>query len=1374
MDVLALDAFVPALLRRRVALHRVPTGPVVERFQAALLLADLSGFSTVAEHLARRGPRGAEDLKDLLNLFFGHLVDTVHGYGGQVLTFPGDAILALWPADDGDVSYAARLATRCALEAQETMARLPSDVRLRMRAGIGAGEVWVGTLGGVAGRWELLVAGSPLLQASQAISHVSPGDVAVSPAVHERLASFAKATTAAAGGVRIASVSAPAVRTVDEPPSLGTDDASLLRAYVPRLVQASLDAGHTDWLAEFRRVSVLFVRLDALDASVPENTDQLQRAVVALQTSVYRYGGAINQLLADDNGIVAVCGWGFALHAHTDDEVRAVRTALELRRDLHEIGVSASFGLATGEVFTGLRGSRQRCEYAMIGDVVNIAARLMQASAGDILCDLSSCEGASKRIEFEALLPIRVKGREQPVGVFRPIQMSASRTSELVGRVQESRAMRDRLEALAGGSGGVIILEGDAGIGKSRLVADLLNQAVARGVRAIVADGDEIERSTPYYPWRAVFDNLLGYDDRQGRSSLERRVLELLQSETRLLPFTPLVNPVLRLNFPETEWSERVPPRGRAVLTRDLLVHVFRCTTRQRATLLVLEDAHWFDSTSWELAEGIARALPELLVLIATRSMTQDEKPAELVRLSGRERALLLRLDGLSPDETRALVCQRLRARALSEAVARLIGENAEGHPFFAEELAHALRDRGLVELDRGVCRFTAAAERQPVQLPNTVQVVVKSRIDQLTVPQQLTIKVASVLGRSFDLASLRAVYPIAADEPGLQNHLQALIERDHIRVSGQDSPTYVFKHAITQEVSYSLLPFALRRQLHAAVATESERQHADDLTRAYPLLAYHWSRAENPERALFYLEKAGEKALGRHASEEARRFFREAIEIDERAADAIIHGEPRLIGRRLVSASDVRRIRWYRRLGDALINLGRWDEGRACFEQALKLVGQALPASHRAWTLGFGGQLLSQCARRLSPRRLRPRSDSPDLLLEAVSAYARVGAIAYHLNDRMIQVLYCLIGAMNLAEQLPPTPEFALVCTDVGNTLGLASLRRLARVYHGLATQTAARLDDPGIATRIRARMAIYHLGVGNWDSCRHLEAAMSLCDQIGDTYVWEENAAIRARAAHLLGEFDLAARLGAEIRTRARTTGSLIHEVWGFGAEAWGVLYQGHPEAALELADRGLHLVVTGAATDPSAVLDFHGVKALAHLHRGDLDHAWLATRRLIEVMAKAPRPRYFALMYLNAAAEVCLARWEAKRTSTDVDEAARIARQLCRDIGRYARINLSAQARSLLVRGSVEWLAGRDKSAHATWRRGLIEAERLSLPYEIARIHEEIGQHCGPADPSRWRHLAQAVEGFRRLNVASDLKRAKERLDASHEGVVGRVVD
>ena len=152
-------------------------------------------------------------------------------------------------------------------------------------------------------------------------------------------------------------------------------------------------------------------------------------------------------------------------------------------------------------------------------------------------------------------------------------------------------------------------------------------------------------------------------------------------------------------------------------------------------------------------------------------------------------------------------------ARALSEPVANLIREKAEGHPFFTEELAYALRDLGLIQVDQGICRFTAAAAAtESVQLPNSVQVMVSGRIDQLNVEQQLTLKVASIFGRTFELAAVRAAYPIDIAHEELQSHVDALIERNLMVDAGGDSePAYAFKHAITQEAAYNLLPYALR-----------------------------------------------------------------------------------------------------------------------------------------------------------------------------------------------------------------------------------------------------------------------------------------------------------------------------------------------------------------------------------------------------------------------------------------------------------------------------------------------------------------------------------------------------------------------------------
>jgi class 3 adenylate cyclase len=387
-----------------------------------VLFADLSGFSALAEHLAERGPRGAEDLKSLLNLFFGRLVDLVHAHGGQVVDFPGDAVLALWPAvDDGSIE--ARHATRCGLEAQEALAGLePRDANaLKLRVGIGLGGVWAANVGGVADRWHLLVAGDALTQAVHALKSAKSGEVIVSATAWASLAAYATAQRVTAQAVRVAAVTAPAPALSPSPShaALDTNDDTL-RRYVPSSIQARIDAGQTDWLAEFRRLSVLFVDIGPLDSTVPDALDRLQRATVIVQGAVEHYGGSVCHLVADDKGTVIDCGWGLALHAHADDAVRAARAAIDIRRQLAAIGVAVSCGLATGDVFTGLRGTSERCDFAMIGSVVNLAAALMQASRGDIVCDAGFCEATGQWGYFEPLSSVPLKGRDRAIGLSPP------------------------------------------------------------------------------------------------------------------------------------------------------------------------------------------------------------------------------------------------------------------------------------------------------------------------------------------------------------------------------------------------------------------------------------------------------------------------------------------------------------------------------------------------------------------------------------------------------------------------------------------------------------------------------------------------------------------------------------------------------------------------------------------------------------------------------------------------------------------------------------------------------------------------------------------------------------------------------------------
>jgi class 3 adenylate cyclase len=1358
-DSTLLDAFVPAIVRRRLAsCSSPPLQPVEECFAAALLLTDLSGFTSLAESFASRGARGAEDLRDVLNFFCGHLVDLTEAHGGEVVKFAGDAALALWPVGDSSAVETALSAAQCGAAAQRVFEELeaPNGVRLRFRSALGFGDVWAATVGGVAGRWELLVSGEPLTEAVRAMSVAAPGDVVVGARAWTRMAPHARGRDVGLSCMRLDALTEHVPNSISA--AIDACPPEWLRPYVPRSVQARLDAGQSDWLAEFRRVTSLFIKLDTFEGGAPDALEQLQAAIVTVQTAVYRYGGSVNQLVVDDKGTVFVCGWGLPFHAYGDDQARAVRAARDVRDGLRSAGFNGSFGVATGTVFTGLLGNDRRCSYALIGDVVNVAARLMEAAgAGEILCDLPSFEAASSRVAFETLSPVTVKGRGQPVEVFRALEDPAEGPTEIVGRVAERQLLRKRLEALAAGNtGGVTILEGDPGIGKSRLVADLIQRAVAKGIRTMVASADAIERSAPYHVWCGLFDSLLGLEGVAGREGAERRVIELLETNPRLNVFAPLLNPVLRLNFRQTDESERIPPLGRALVTRELLVHLFRSTAGGRATLLVLEDAHWLDSSSWALAEALAEEVPEVLLVLATRPLSAEQQPPELLRLNGRADTLHINLDALSPQEAQTLVCHRLRARALSEPVANLIREKAEGHPFFTEEVAYALRDLGLIQVDHGICRFTAAAAAtESVQLPNSVQVMVSSRIDQLNVEQQLTLKVASIFGRTFELAAVRAAYPIDIAQEELQSHVDALIERNLMVDAGGDSePAYAFKHAITQEAAYNLLPYALRRQLHAAAAGWYERQHPGDVSPFYPLLAHHWSRAEAGERAAFYLEHAGDQALRRHANQEALRFFTEVIEIDEKLPLSLPSNAPIVLGRRrTVSARDARRIRWERCLGDASMNLSRWDDGRRHFSNLLRLMGHDLPSSDRQFVRGIGRQIAVQCLHRLMPRLFNRTSDQArDLLHEAVCAYGRIGAASY-IHGEMNAAVYALVAALNVAERAGPTVELGLVYADVANVLGLIPLRRLARVYRRMARDTAAQLTDAADVARLRARAAPSRLAIGDWAVCSDLETAMALCDQIGDSYHWQENAALRARAAFLQGDLDRAGQLATEVTARAAANGSVMHQMWGVAGEAWVSRARGRDARALELANTGWRLLAL--RPDLLATLDFHGVTALAHLDRSQLDAAYGAATRILDITASIPRLPYFAELSLSAAAETYVVIWETRGTFAG-DQIPRHARELCRRLERFARVNPRVSARAMLWQGCADWLDGSDDRAHAAWRGCLEQAERFGLPYESARAHYEIGRHLEPTHPDRSAHLTRAEAEFRRLLIEPDIRR------------------
>src|SRR4029453_9127541 len=740
-----LRSYIPAFVASRfLAGPRPLEAPAAESFSAAVLFADVSGFPPLAEQLARRGPAGTEALSELLNAYFGRLTVLVAAHGGEVATFAGDGLLAVWPATDGDLAAATRQAGRCALAVGSALNDYEAigGHRLSLRMGVGAGEVVALNVGGVAGSWRLLLSGAPVIQTSLAEQQATRGEVVLSPEAWMLAGPEAAGDALPGGWVRLAAVHGPPPtpeRPVELPEIGGATDA-----YVPEVVRARLAAGQAEWLGELRRVTPLFLNLLDADPARADLLEVVQPAIAALQPILRLHEGSLKQLVVDDKGLTLIAVFGLPPLAHEDDAARAAKAALKAQAALRDLGTRCAIGVATGRAFCGAVGGDVHREYDVIGDVMNLSARLMQAASDTILCDEATQSAARSRLRFRALPAISVKGKADPIAVYCPLEPARARDRPwtIVGRDRERQLLSSRLEELWGGRSGLVLIEGEPGIGKSRLLAELLQQARARGVRSLLGAGDAVEATTPYHAWRPVFTELLdlaGVEDVEARRA---RVLAHAGAVPRLARLAPLLNPVLALDLPDNELTAQLTGQVRADNTRRLLVRLLRAGAAApdgaaSPLLVALDDGHWFAWASWALTAEVASQVRPLLLAITTRPLAEP-LPPDYRRLRDDPASDRLPLQPLDPGDTLTLVCSRLGVPSLPERVAGLIEDRAQGNPFFSEELAYALRDTGLIRIADGRCTIApGAGDPRAVSFPHTVPGVGAGRVARRRPPHR-------------------------------------------------------------------------------------------------------------------------------------------------------------------------------------------------------------------------------------------------------------------------------------------------------------------------------------------------------------------------------------------------------------------------------------------------------------------------------------------------------------------------------------------------------------------------------------------------------------------------------------------------------------
>ncbi|HEY4689869.1 MAG TPA: AAA family ATPase, partial [Anaerolineae bacterium] len=935
--------------------------------------------------------------------------------------------------------------------------------------------------------------------------------------------------------------------------------------------------------------------------------------------------------------------------------------------------------------------------------------------------------------------------------------------------------LAERLRALIDGHmDGAVIIEAEAGMGKSRLVMDLLEQAATQAVQTLIGAADAVEQSTPYYAWRAVFNRALGLDGTHDPSGRRARVLALLEHDARLAQWAPLLSEFLQLDLPDNETTAQMTGPARAdnlqKLLADVLALAVRSDARSRPLLLIIEDGHWLDSSSWALIPMVMRQIQPMLIVVATRPLA-DPIPPEYWRLIAQENSDHLQLEALPVTDIEVLVCRRLGVTGLPQAVADFIREQAEGHPFFSEELAFALRDTGILRVTDSECRLApGVSDLRALDFPTTIEGVITSRIDSLPPQSQLAVKVASIIGRAFPYHILEDIYPVDLDRPRLPDHLEAAARLDIVR---QDTPepqlAYLFKHIITQEVAYSLLLFTQRQQLHRAVAEWYERAHANDLSPYYSLLAYHWSKAAEDEtasiavahKAIDYLDAAGEQALRNSAYREAIRFFEQAFKLESQVLDRADRATGESAAGRLTPDRVRRQAHRHLRLGEAYRSWGYLSEARKAFERTAALYGYPTPTAKRQMIGGLIGQAAKQVLHRLRPARYvgrAPEAARP-MLLETSTSYQYAAEVYYFANEVSLS-LYTTLLSLNLSERVGDSRELVNAYAVMGIITGAMGKRNWAEAYFRLAEDTARRLNSTLALGRLCSSRGLYYLEAAQWDQAdENLSRSMAILEEIGDKRYWGDSALMLAAQASFIGEFDRAIDL-YEAMTGPRS-GSLIHRTSSAVWQGRVKILQGRLEEAIHLLNRGLEL--SADAHDPVTVVHMKisawSFLAGAYLRQGDLPAARQAADAASQIVAETRASARQLSLAFDYLAEVYIALWASESSPGDrkrfEDAAQRISRALL-------ATQRPGQTRAWRCRGLYEWQAGRPAQAHRAWQKSLSIASGLRMPYEQAQAHYEIGRHLPTTDPARREHLRHAREIFARIGAAYDLALTEKALE------------
>ncbi len=1074
------------------------------KFRAYAMFIDLSGFTPLTETLMKRGNEGAEQLSIILNDIFAPMVALVYQRGGMIPYFAGDAFTAIFPQEKDSIDATSFLQTaqdiRRLFSKEGFKQKQFGDFSIGIKIGLSFGDVEWGIIGNK--NKQFYFRGDAIDNSAESEHRATDKDIILDQNMVQALGNTALELDKLENGFHKLGEEIKSKSSIKTTTNLNPIKKKVAKLFLPKSVRKYNQSG------EFRNVISVFISFTGV-----EDHDLLNEFATIVLDEINRFSGYFKEIDFGDKGGVMLAFFGAPVSFENNVE-RALEFIFAVKEQVQQLekkGFKLRAGIASGLAYTGIVGGEERCQYAAVGNRVNLAARLMiKAKWGEILVDdeMQKYPG----FKFVHLGNKKYKGIDDIISTHqllgRNLDDRPTYSGEMIGRNVELAKLKSAAAPILNGNfAGIVRVYGEAGIGKSRLTYELRNALLARkDINWYTCPADQILKK-PFNPFiahlKAFFKQSPENNYDQNKAQFEKKFKQLIQESDvpehpesvqiikELKRTESILAAQIGILYTDSLW-EKLDAKGRFQNTLTAFENFFIAGSLIRPLVLELEDGHWFDNSSIEFLNSLISKLKYYPVFILMTSRYKDDgtKPILFTRETIAKNQILtaeVDLYILQPKALKSFAEAKLQGK-IHPSFEALLAKTSNGNPFYLEQILAYFRESDLLKLEEGLWNIKDSS----IKLSGSINAILMARIDRLSTLVKETVKAAAVIGREFEIPVLTEVMKQNAEFVNKNgNTISVLKEQVKTAERGQiwqavNELRYMFKHSLLRETVYDMQLRTRLRRLHLLIGVAIEKLYPQNIEEKYVDLAFHFGQAEVTDKTNEYLEKAADFAKNNYQN-------RQAIEFYEKLADKLeIKGDTANLTKTLLKE------------GSVLELIGEWDTCETIYLKAYKTAKKTNdPLLLGRANNDLGRLLILKGEYETAKKHLERSATYFEKLDDDLGNFKLLGDLGnlYFRQGNYEEAKSYFTRSIEISDKVPHTSSFAQIVANLGLThMNLGDYADGVKQQLSALSKCQAANDKQGMAT-LHTNLGIVYQEKGDFDDAlKHFKEGLSISEELGN----------------------------------------------------------------------------------------------------------------------------------------------------------------------------------------------------------------------------------------------------------------------------------